>query len=98
MYLMLAATYLSPRWGLGTGVLAFLHTFRPAGAFKGWCAVRTLQMYFSNRFLSSPSALIVKPIIIYTLRWVSFPNLTGNFFGLVGAFTKESLWELRRTG
>ena len=22
---------------------AFLHTCRPAGAFKGWCAVRTLQ-------------------------------------------------------
>ena len=22
---------------------AFLHTYRPAGAFKGWCAVRTLQ-------------------------------------------------------
>ena len=21
----------------------------PSGAFKGWCAVRTLQMYFSNR-------------------------------------------------
>ena len=25
----------------------------PSGAFKGWCAVRTLQMYFSNGFLIS---------------------------------------------
>ena len=24
----------------------------PSGAFKGWCAVRTLQMYFSNRLLN----------------------------------------------
>ena len=31
------------------GVVVFLHTFRPSGAFKGWCAVRTLQMYFSNK-------------------------------------------------
>ena len=58
MYLMLAATYL---WDLYGSSIAFVihslvHSLStrliPAGAFKGWCAVRTLQMYFSNRFLS----------------------------------------------
>ena len=56
MHLMLAATYL---WDLYGNSIAFPiwsldHSLStrliPAGAFKGWCAVRTLQMYFSNRF------------------------------------------------
>ena len=32
-----------------TGFWRFLYTFRPSGAIRGWCALRTLQMYFSNR-------------------------------------------------
>ena len=51
MYLVLSAIYLSPRWSLAHEVSKFLHTCRPAGAVRGWCAVRTLQMYFSNKFL-----------------------------------------------
>ncbi len=59
MFLMLSATYLSPRWGLWVhGVLAFLHTFRPSGAFKCRCAERTLQMYFSNRLSVNPTGLV----------------------------------------
>ena len=51
MFLLLSAKYLSPRWGWVNGALAFLYTFRPSGAFKGWCAVRTLQMYFIKQAL-----------------------------------------------
>ena len=49
MYLMLAATYL---WDLYGSSIAFVihslvHSLStrliPSGAFKGWCAVRTLQ-------------------------------------------------------
>ena len=46
VFLLLYATYLSPRWGfLVHGVLAFLYTFRPSGAFRGRCAV---DLYQSN--------------------------------------------------
>jgi hypothetical protein len=38
--------------------LTFLHTFRPAGAVKGWCAVRTLQIYFSNGLLTPALGLL----------------------------------------
>ena len=51
MLLLLSAVYLSPLWGYVCGVVAFLYTCRPSGAFRGWCAVRTLQMYFSNKLL-----------------------------------------------
>ena len=49
------------------GIVALLHTFRPSGAFKGWCAVRTLQMYFSNRILVSRTARrsVFAPIVVY---------------------------------
>ena len=50
MFLLLSAAYLSPRsLGRTHYPLAFLYTFRPSGAIRGWCALRTLQMYFSNR-------------------------------------------------
>ena len=46
--------------------IAFAHLI-PAGAFKGWCAVRTLQMYFSNRILVSRTARrsVFAPIVVY---------------------------------
>ena len=49
MYLVLSATTCRPAGALVHGVSKFLHTFRPAGAVRGWCAVRTLQIYFPNR-------------------------------------------------
>ena len=53
MFLFLSTTYLSPLWGLGARGLAFLHTFRPSGAFEGWCAVRTLQNVLFKQALTS---------------------------------------------
>ena len=62
MFLLSSTTYLSPLWGLGAwGLWRFYKPSRslshslfvrliPSGAFRGWCAVRTLQLYFSNRF------------------------------------------------
>ena len=38
---------LKPRWGLDAWDIGSLCTFRPSGA-RGWCAMRTLQMYLSN--------------------------------------------------
>ena len=38
MLLLLSAVYLSPLWGYVCGVVAFLYTCRPSGAFRGWCA------------------------------------------------------------
>ena len=57
MYLMLAAKYLWDLYGSSIAVTnrSLDHSLStrliPSGALRGWCAVRTLQMYFSNRFL-----------------------------------------------
>ena len=50
MLLLLSAVYLSPLWGYVCGVVAFLYTCRPSGAFRGWCAgdfyrLRTLVLF-----------------------------------------------------
>ena len=34
----------------------------PSGAFKGWCAVRTLRMYFSNKFYGSSIVFVIHSV------------------------------------
>ena len=36
----------------GFAIAFVVSSLDPSGAFRGWCAVRTLQPYFSNRFLT----------------------------------------------
>ena len=56
MYLLLSTTYLWDLYGISIAfpIRSLDHSLStrliPAGAFKGWYAVRTLQMYFSNKF------------------------------------------------
>ena len=35
------------------GVSVYLYTCRPSGAFRGWCAVRTLQIVLFKQALNS---------------------------------------------
>ena len=52
MFSLLAATYLSPRWGLGVRGFGVSIHLPPLWGFRCWCAVPTLQTVLFKQALS----------------------------------------------